>query len=61
MDTFISNQLISKLKEKPDFETQMSIIYMWVKTNHINKATFMLLIEEVQKMNAPLTNITSTP
>jgi hypothetical protein len=42
--------MIEKLKNKPSYEIRMSIIYMWIKQEHISKAEFLQLIEEVRKM-----------
>lgn len=44
-------ELIEKLQNRKSYEERMSVIYMWVKREHITKSMFIQLIEEVQKMN----------
>jgi len=44
-------ELIEKLQTKKDYHERMSVIYMWVKQEHITKSMFIQLIEAIQKMN----------
>ena len=44
-------ELIEKLQTKKDYNERMSVIYMWVKQEHITKSMFIQLIESIQKMN----------
>ena len=44
-------ELIEKLQTKKDYHERMSVIYMWIKQEHITKSMFIQLIEAIQKMN----------
>ena len=44
-------ELIEKLLIKDNYEERMSVIYMWVKQEHITKSMFIQLIEAVQKID----------
>ena len=44
-------ELIEKLQNKKDYHERMSVIYMWVKQEHITKSQFIQLVDEVKKMN----------
>jgi hypothetical protein len=48
---FMIKELIEKLQSKKDYHERMSVIYMWVKQEHITKSQFIQLVDEVKKMN----------
>lgn len=39
--------LLEKVMARPDRESQLSLIYMWIKQEHITKSEFIRLLDAV--------------
>ncbi len=45
-------QLIEKVMEKPDKDTRIKLVYMWIKQDHINLKTSIELLNFIYEADA---------